>query len=232
MFCKNCGAKLNDGEMFCPNCGTRVDEGPQAPNNQPGGPPPYGDPYGQPYGNPNGQQYGAPNGRQYGGQRNVTNTAYGNSRFTRNEIIGIVLHFLAAVCFLFSWYDVELVSVNLFKVFKVIREYGYFFEGSDSEAGIVFLRLIVILGIITFFAELAVGVYMLIKGGFDRKLSKTVSIVTLIVTIVLIAFGLLVTEAVKEEIGYGLFSVTFAPYLTAILCGFGLWWDGKKIARG
>ena len=57
MFCKKCGAQVNDGAAFCPGCGTKIAAAPPQNNRQPeaqqpGGPQPnYGrQPYQQPYG--------------------------------------------------------------------------------------------------------------------------------------------------------------------------------------
>ena len=71
MFCKNCGAKIDDTAKFCPSCGTAIDVAPAAPA-APATPPPYGagsapttppPAYGAPgYGAPGapGAPYGAP----------------------------------------------------------------------------------------------------------------------------------------------------------------------------
>lgn len=205
MFCKKCGTEVSNDMDFCPNCGEKIDKMSSRSNDSSTVP-------------------GVP----------------GNSRpmslkagLQENEVIGVIVHFLTAVSFLFAWYDMPFASVNVFKAFKAINTYGGFFEyaGDEGASELNFLKALLVLGIIAFIAELLVGIYMLLRHEFKKKPSVITFIITMIITIILIIMGLLIRTAVKQEIGSGVFTVTFAPYLAVIICIFGIWWDKKKISH-
>ena len=175
MFCKNCGAQINDGSAFCPNCGAKVAaSGNQAQNPQNGGAQQAGQPYGQqagqPYGQPQqpygGQPYGQQAGQPYGqpqqpyggqpyGQPPYNQAPYtGQAPFNpapqggneRSIGIAILLSIITFGIYAIYWFITLTNEVN--------QKYG---DPNATSGGVAFLLTIVTCGIYGYFWAYKLG---------------------------------------------------------------------------
>ncbi len=141
MYCKNCGAKLEDGQKFCSKCGTPVDT-PQAPGASASG-------------RQNQQQAGQQTQQQQQQQYQYQG-AYSQEIPGRSEAIGsMVLGIVAIVFWWFGWS--ALASIVLAIVGLVLasnaKKKGY--TGGIQTAGFVLCIVSLFGGILIFIACVA-----------------------------------------------------------------------------